>query len=284
MEYLQSLINYKLLSVAGFDISLAHLLAVPTLLIVGIFLVRWTVRIAAASLERRGVSPDVIQIVSRAIMVVGLIVLAITTLDFINVPLTAFAFVSGAVAIGVGFGAQNIINNFISGWILMWERPIRINDYIEVGDTSGTVEEINTRSTQIRRVDGVHMLVPNSHLLEQTVVNWTLVDELTRCIVRVGVAYGSDVRLVESLIADVVRLHQNVLDDPPPTVVFEDFGDSALIFDVYFWVHSVGEKSGRIIRSDIRFEIDAVFRDNDVVIAFPQQDVHLNGTLDIRSS
>lgn len=124
---------------------------------------------------------------------VGLTVLVITALDLLNVPLTAFAFVSGAVAIGVGFGAQNIINNFISGWILMWERPIRIKDYIELGDTAGTVEEINTRSTRIRRIDNVHLLVPNSKLLEETVVNLTLVDRLLRSVVRVGVVYGADV-------------------------------------------------------------------------------------------
>ena len=127
----------------------------------------------------------------RLYFIVGLLLLGFTTLALLNVPLGAFAFVSGAVAIGVGFGAQNIINNFISGWILMWEKPIRIGDFLELGDVMGNVETINTRSTLIRRTDGVHMLIPNSHLLENTVVNWTLIDKQARGMVRVGVAYGS---------------------------------------------------------------------------------------------
>lgn len=107
-------------------------------------------------MAQRQVEADVIHLVRRVFYIVALAILAITTLDLLNVPLTAFAFVSGAVAIGVGFGAQNIINNFISGWILMWERPIRIGDFLEIGEAYGTVESINTRSTLIRRTDGAH--------------------------------------------------------------------------------------------------------------------------------
>jgi len=233
-------------------------------------------------MERREINPDVVQVVQRAIMILGLIVVFITTLDLLSIPLTAFAFVSGAVAIGVGFGAQNIINNFISGWILMWERPIRIGDYIELGGTNGTIEQINTRSTRIRRVDGVHMLVPNSRLLEDTVVNWTLVDKLLRSVVRVGVAYGSDVEKTAQVLREVLVEHPLVLEEPPPDVIFEDFGDSALIFDVYFWVESGGEKSARQIRSEVRFEIDRRFRENDIVIAFPQRDIHIDGVVSVR--
>jgi small-conductance mechanosensitive channel len=186
------------------------------------------------------------------------------------------AFISGAVAIGVGFGAQNIINNVISGWILMSERPVRIGDFIELDDTNrGVVETIGNRSTRIRRIDGVHMLVPNSQLLERTVVNWTLVDRKFRTSVRVGVVYGSPVRLMEELLQQAVRERKEVLTDPEPIVVFEDFGDNALIFDTFFWCESSGEKELRVIRSDIRFRIDELCRENDIVIAFPQRDVHL---------
>lgn len=283
MEKFQALLDQKLITIVGVDVTVSHVLAVPVLLIVGYLLVSWLVSRADKSLRKRGVNPDIVQIVRRALTIVGLIILVITTLDFINVPLTAFAFVSGAVAIGVGFGAQNIINNFISGWILMWERPIRINDFIEVGDTTGTIEEINTRSTRIRRVDGVHLLVPNSKLLEEMVVNWTLVDNLLRCIIRVGVAYGSDVELVRRLLMEASQSHSDVLTDPAPVVFFADFGDSALNFDVYFWVNTGGERGARLIRSDVRFTIDRLFRENGVVIAFPQQDVHLNGSIEIQS-
>jgi small-conductance mechanosensitive channel len=167
---------------------------------------------------------------------------------------------------------------------LIWERPISINDFIETGGVSGTVEEINTRSTKIRRVDGVHLFVPNSKLLEETVTNWTLEDKLFRCTVRVGVAYGSDVDKVKTLLEKAVADHELILSEPSPQVIFEDFGDSSLIFDSYFWVYSVGEKSARQIRSDIRFTVNHLFSDKGITIAFPQQDIHLDGTLKVLQS
>jgi small-conductance mechanosensitive channel len=193
----------------------------------------------------------------------------------LHLPLTAFAFISGAVAIGVGFGAQNIINNFISGWILMSERPVRIGDIVEIGDATGVVETIGARSTRIRRVDGVHVLVPNSAMLEQTVVNWTLVDKYIRTTLRVGVAYGSPVRKVADLIRQAVDEQPAVLQEPEPAVIFEDFGDSSLVFDVYFWSDVGGERMLRKIRSEIRFRLTELFAENGIEIPFPQRDVHI---------
>ena len=181
---------------------------------------------------------DVVQFSRRAFFIAMLVLLAFILLDLLNLPLTAFAFVSGAIAIGVGFGAQNIINNFISGWILMWERPIRIGDLLELGQDRGRVEAINTRYTRIRRVDGVHLLIPNSALLENTVVNWTLIDRNVRTFVQVGVQYGSPVTQVRELIEQLVDEHPDILKEPEPVVLFTDFGDSALVFEAYFWVHA----------------------------------------------
>ncbi len=279
MDKFLEFLNQPLFTLSDQTITVGQLLLVPTVVLVGLFLIRWGGRKLVTRMEARNLNADIVQLISRAFYIVGLAVLIITTLDLLNVPLTAFAFVSGAIAIGVGFGAQNIINNFISGWILMWERPIRIGDFLEVGETRGTVESINTRSTRIRRVDGVHLLVPNSFLLENIVVNWTLVDRLMRSVVRVGVAYGSPVEDVARLIEQAACEEPDVLDDPAPLVIFEDFGDSALIFDVYYWINATRDRDLRVIRSNIRFRIDALFRENDIVIAFPQRDVHLDGTL-----
>ena len=266
-------------SVSGQEFTLGQLLIIPTVLIAGYLGIRWLARIITNRLVARKMQPDIVHLIRRIFYVVALVVLAITTLDLLNVPLTAFAFVSGAIAIGVGFGAQNIINNFISGWILMWERPIRIGDFLEVGEATGTVESINTRSTRIRRTDGVHMLIPNSALLENTVVNWTLIDNLTRTIVTVGVAYGSPVKRVAELILQATQEHEATLNDPAPAVIFDDFGDSALVFDVYFWINATAERNLRLVRSDIRFRIVELFEENDIVIAFPQRDVHLDGNI-----
>ena len=268
-----------LFTISGQDFTLGQLVIIPIVLIVGYLVIRWMARIITVRLVAGHMQPDVVHLIRRIFYIVALVVLAITTLELLNVPLTAFAFVSGAIAIGVGFGAQNIINNFISGWILMWEKPIRIGDFLEVGDAYGTVESINTRSTLIRRTDGVHLLIPNSALLENTVVNWTLIDDLARTKVRVGVAYGSPVKRVAELIRQATEEQETTLDDPAPVVLFEDFGDNSLVFDVFFWINAVGERDLRAIRSDIRFRISELFEANNIVVAFPQRDVHLDGSL-----
>jgi len=277
MELVTEILGFPVVTLGEQTITAGQILLILVIIVGGYLLARGVERLLVRRLSARAVNPDLVHLIRRIYIVTVLAVLGITILDLLNVPLAAFAFISGAVAIGVGFGAQNIINNFISGWILLWERPIRIGDFLEIGETKGTVEAINTRSTRIRRVDGVHLLIPNSQLLENMVVNWTLVDRLTRTMVRVGVAYGSPVRLVADLIEQAVKEQEHVLDNPKPLVIFDDFGDNALMFDAYFWVYATGDKDLRKIRSDIRFRIDDSFREQDITIAFPQRDVHIDG-------
>lgn len=283
MENLRRFLEFPIISLAETQITVAATLAVLALVLLGSVFVVWSNRFLKKRLQTRLVNPDLVQIASRAYLILGFVVLTFITLELLQVPLAAFAFVSGAVAIGFGFGAQNIINNFISGWILMWERPIKLGDFLELGDVRGTVEAINTRSTRIRRVDGVHLLVPNSHLLETTVTNWTLIDNLVRTSVVVGVAYGSDVELVRRLLEQAASEHDSVLRDPEWAVIFDDFGDSSLVFELTIWVYSNAERGLRLIRSDLRYRIDALFRQNDVVISFPQRDVHVDGEVRIRA-
>lgn len=260
----------------GQEITVGQLTSVILLLVVGYFGSRLVGFLLGRRLASTKIRPDVIHTIKRIAFFVILLLVIMTALSLLGIPLTAFAFATGAIAIGVGFGAQNIINNFISGWILMAERPIRIDDFIEIDNSQGTVESIGNRSTRIRRTDGVHLLVPNSQLLERTVVNWTLVDQEIRTIVRVGVAYGSPVHLVSDLILQAVTAQIEVKSQPKPSVIFEDFGDNSLVFDAYFWSDVAGEKALRQIRSEIRFRISDLFEKNDIVIAFPQRDVHLH--------
>jgi small-conductance mechanosensitive channel len=281
MERVLEILNLPIITTADQTIVLWQVVFLPMAIFAAYWLSVRMIRFIASRLLARGVNPDAVHLLRRAIYVLAISILAFTTLDILNVPLTAFAFISGAIAIGVGFGAQNIINNFISGWILMWERPVRIGDFLEIDDVKGTVESINTRSTRIRRTDGVHLLLPNSQLLENTVVNWTLVDRLARTEVRVGVAYGSDVRRVEVILGQAVTEQESVLRTPRPAVYFADFGDNALAFDVVFWVNATTEKDLRAIRSDLRFRISELLTENGIVIAFPQRDVHLDGSIRI---
>ncbi len=229
-------------------------------------------------LNKTKISPDTKAIIQRVIFFSMIVLVVLSVLTFLGIPLATFAFISGAVAIGFGFGAKTIIENFLSGWILMSERPIRIGDIIELDGFLGTVIMIGNRSTQIRRNDGAHIIVPNSQVLESRLVNWTLIDPYIRTSVRVGVAYGSDVSQVKQLLQQAVESHELVQQKPETVIVFEDFADSALLFDAFFWVSVQTGKELRIVRSEIRFLIEKIFRENGVVISFPQRDVHLNFT------
>lgn len=227
-------------------------------------------------LTKTRLKQDNVAIIQKILFFAFLIFITMMVLTYLNIPLAAFAFVSGAVAIGVGFGARNIIENFLSGWILMSERPIRIGDVIDLDGNLGNVIGIGHRSTMIRRNDGANIVVPNSQILESKLINWTLVDPNIRTSVRVGVAYGTDLELVKRLLLEAVGSVNEIINEPGPLIVFEDFGDSALVFDVFYWVSMLCGKEMRQIRSDLRFAINKAFNDNGVVISFPQRDVHLH--------
>jgi potassium efflux system protein len=202
-------------------------------------------------------------------------------LQAVNIPLTAFAVVGGALALGIGFGSQAVVSNFISGLLLLAERPIRIGDLVEIGGVVGTVEAIGLRSTRIRTADNFHIIVPNSSFLETNVINWTHQDPRMRLSISIGVAYGSSTHDVERLLIEAAASHPRSLDDPAPKPYFQDFGESALIFEIRFWIRYDERTDRAAILSDIRFLIEERFGENGIVIAFPQIDVHLD---DPRSS
>ena len=276
MNDLENYWNLTLATLAdGTQITLSQVVLTVLFVILALMATWILQRFVGRQLLKANVNPNVVETLQRIFFYSLLIIVFIMALGLLNIPVTALAFISGAIAIGVGFGAQNIINNLISGWILMSERPVRIGDFIEIDQHRGVVESIGNRSTRVRRIDGVHLLVPNSQMLERVVVNWTLIDRDFRTSVRVGVAYGSPVRLVKELLWRAADEQQDTLKQPPPIVVFEDYGDSALIFDVFFWCQAVGERELRLVRSDIRFRINEYFNEHSIVIAFPQRDVHL---------
>jgi potassium efflux system protein len=213
------------------------------------------------------------------------IILVLYALHTVNIPLTVLTLLGGAVAIGVGFGSQNLINNFISGYIIMFERPIKINDVIEVDNIIGRVQHIGTRCTQIRTQANLNILMPNSSFLEKNIINWTLSDDIIRCSVSVGVAYGSSTRDTVKALEKAVKEHDLILNKPEPVIIFKDFGDNALVFQVYFWIR-LGK--GRMVKmkteSNVRFLIEKHLREAGIVVAFPQQDVHMDTSkpLDLR--
>lgn len=204
-----------------------------------------------------------------------LIIFTLFVLRVLNVPVTIFAVLGGALAIGVGFGSQNVVNNFICGLIVMIERPVRVGDIIKVADLFGRVEAIGARSTRLRCPDNSHMVVPNAFFLEKEVINWTLSDNVVQTKVGVGVAYGSPARKVCQLIMQAVAEQTPVLKTPPPVVLFKDFGESAMIFEAFFSVAINSTLDLRQTESEIRYRLDELFRTAGIDIAFPQREIHL---------
>ena len=213
---------------------------------------------------------------SRLLSYLMFIVLLVGALIFVNIPLAVFAFFGGALAIGIGFGAQTLINNFISGIILMFDRTIRMGDIVEVDGQRGRVSSIGMRSSIIKRFDGVEMLVPNSLFLQQNVTNWTSSDKRVRYSVSIGVAYGSPTQETQRVILKAVKDQGEVLLDPPAYVVFENFADSSLNFTAYFWIKLDPEINSLVVFSDIRHRIGERLAEAGIAIPFPQRDLHLD--------
>jgi small-conductance mechanosensitive channel len=188
----------------------------------------------------------------------------------LNTASLAVAF--GAMGIGIGFGLQNIVNNFISGIILLFERPIQVGDDIEINGTWANVKKINVRSTLAQTYDNASLIIPNSEFISSQVTNWSFKDKRIRRSINVGVAYGSDVGLVRDTLLEIAESTPKVLKFPKPDVLFTDFGDSALMFRLRVWTDI---DSMLRVETAIRFDIDRLFRERGIVIAFPQLDVHI---------
>lgn len=229
------------------------------------------------------ISVQVAAVIQKIVFYLLTVVILLIALPIAGIPITIFTVIGGALAIGVGFGAQNLFNNLISGFIILVERPIRIGDIVEVDDHRGKIEEIGNRCTRLLRFDGIDILIPNSHFLEQPVVNWTLSDHRIRGSVTVGVAYGSPTDKVKTLITQAAEEHDDVLDQPrKPIVLFTDFGDHTLNFQCYFWTRVTTPIDLDRIASDIRYRIDTLFRENMITIALPQRDVHLDSIAPVK--
>ena len=232
-------------------------------------------RIQRTSLSMRLIGEAQANTLRNWLMIAMAFLLALIALNFLDIPLTVFAFFGGALAIGLGFGMQTLIKNFISGIIVLFERRIRVGDILDVDGTLGTVTEINTRSSVIRSADGVETMVPNSLFLENRVTNLTLSNRCNRRVIRVGVAYGTNPSKVMDVLRECVDRHGLVLKDPEPLVLFEDFGDSALMFAVYFWVEFNDRTNALQVASDLRIMIDKRLTELGIGIPFPQRDLHL---------
>jgi len=256
-------IEFSLLSTIK---AILVLLGTHIVTMAGRFLLRK--RLLARSKMEVGLKDSVTAITVYLIWTLGIIL----ALNAFGMNPTTLMVVFGALGIGLGFGLQNIFNNFMSGLILLFERPIQVGDDIEINGTWATVRKINVRSTLVQTYDNASLIIPNSDLINNQVINWSFKDKRLRRKITVGVAYGSDVELVRQTLLAVATETKNVLKYPAPDVLFSDFGDSALIFTLRIWTYV---DAFLAVETTIRFGIDDAFRKKGITIAFPQQDVHL---------
>jgi small-conductance mechanosensitive channel len=202
----------------------------------------------------------------------GYVIATVISLEAVGLDITILIASSAALLIGIGLGIQQIFNDFTCGLILLFGGTVRVGDIVEFNNTVGRIIEIDFRTSKIKTRSGITIIVPNSKLVSDNVINWTTMDELTRFEVTVGVAYGSDTQLVSDILVDVAKKHAAVEQHMPVKVQFVNFGDSSLDFKVLFWARNSWEVE--FVKSDIRFAIDQRFREAKVTIPFPQRDVH----------
>ncbi|NEP60954.1 MAG: mechanosensitive ion channel [Symploca sp. SIO2G7] len=217
----------------------------------------------------RGTQETVAQIANYALIFLGTIVL----LQLAGLDLSSLTIFASVIGVGIGLGLQGIAKEFISGLVLIFERPIQVGDFVNIEGLMGTVERISVRSTEIRTLDAISVIVPNSRFLESEVINWTHQNPVSRLTLPVGVAYGINLHMVREALIQAAQEHPNVLPQPEPQVLFRGFGDNSLDFDLLVWIANPPQQFK--IKSDLYFRIEEVLRDRSLEIPFPQRDLHI---------
>lgn len=274
-DALRSGLEFKLIELGGHSISIYNIVVLIIILIGFRVLVKALEKLIKTKASEKkwienGKEHAVIQIGKYIIYVVGFVI----ALEAIGVNTTTLIISSSALFVGLGFGLQEAFRDFISGIILLFEGDVLIGDVVEMDNgIVAVVKKINLRTSKIRTRDGIVLIVPNSQLINERVINWSNSNKLTRFHVTVGVAYGSDVALVKQLLIDAAKELETISKHTVPFVRFVDFGNSSLDFEIHFWTEEVWRIEDA--KSNLRFTIDQKFRENGVTIPFPQRDLHL---------
>lgn len=280
LERISRIVTQPLFTVSQTEVTLSSILIFVLLFSCIIVAARFVSRRVLEHLLRRFHLEENLSYTLRRITEYTLIVIgAIIAFQFIGINLSGLAVVFGFLSVGIGFGLQNVTSNFISGLILLFERPIRVGDRVSVGDVEGDVTAINIRSTTIRTVNNISIIVPNSEFIATSVINWSHGDPKIRVDVPVGVSYSSDLDIVLQALRDVARENPDVLPDPEPQVHLRGFGDSSWDMQLRVWI---GEpKRHPQVTSDLNCAIVRAFRRHDIEIPFPQRDLHVRSPLPV---
>lgn len=282
LEEIGKIIEHPLLYVNQKPVTITSIIVAVIVFLVFIFLSRWLRSVTRTKLFPKykldeGIQLIILKLVHYSLVGLGIIV----AVQSIGLNLTSLAVVFGLLSVGIGFGLQNVASNFVSGLIILFERPIKLGDRITIGDVLGDVVNINLRATLIRTIDNISIIVPNSEFITSRVTNWSHRDPRIRIHIPVGVAYGSDVPLVIKSLLEVAQNHPEVLKDPPPKVWFNQFGDSSLDFELLTWIDHPKRRPDII--SELNKGIDDIFRRNKIEIPFPQRDIHVRSSVPIEA-
>jgi len=227
-------------------------------------------RLMAKSRIDLGVRIAISSIVKYMVLVIGFVVILQTA----GINLSSITILLGALGVGIGFGLQNVTNNFVSGIIILFERPIKVGDRIEVAGVAGDVVDISMRATTILTNDNISIIVPNSQFISETVINWSHTDRSVRFNFPVGVSYKEEPETVRKLLLEIATDNLYVLKDPKPDVLFSEYADSAMIFNLRVWTREYINRPG-VLKSQLYYEIARRFREQGIEIPFPQRDVHI---------
>ncbi len=276
---LHDIINYPLFKLQDTPITLLAILLFVAV-IAGSYLISIYIRkLYDRRLTTRfssGIDFTVKRLIHYTVLIIGFLV----AFEIAGIDLSSLAIIAGFLSVGIGFGLQNITSNFISGLILLFERPIEVGDTVTVGDQLGTVTGINLRATEVNTWENIDIIIPNSAFVEDNVINWSHGEEYIRVSCPVGVAYGADTEKVRDILYEIAREHPKVLDTPEPNVLFLEFGDSSLDFELRIWIRTPRRRNW--IKSEINYEIDQRFREENIEIPFPQRDLHLRSATELR--
>lgn len=271
-----NLIRTPLFEISGNKFSIMSLILACIVFYLSVILSRMAERFVKNLLDGKDIDPGVKGSISTFTRYLVVIVGSLITLDTVGVSLSSLAALGAVLMVGIGFGLQNITQNFIAGLIILLERPIKVGDLVEVKGVSGKVIQIGARSTLVNTRDDITIIVPNSQFIAEQVVNESFSGDRIRLHIQVGVAYGTDIRQVETVLKEVAKAQSKVLDYPGPSVIFLSFGDSSLNFELRVWTKELWDNE--TLKSDIRFSIDEAFRRESIAIPFPQRDLHIRSS------
>jgi small-conductance mechanosensitive channel len=260
------------------SVTISKIVTAILILVVGYWITGWIARwLESLLVQRFKIEANLATLSSRWVRSVMVLCLVVFSLVSVKIPLTVFAFAGGALAIGLGLGMQTLLKNLACGIIILFERPFHIGDVLDIDGQQGRVTSVGLRASVLQLWDGKETLIPNSTLLENNLTNWTYSNRLVRFSVTVGVAYGSDLRRVTQVLNEAVDRHGLVEKEPNPQILFAEFGDNALLFELRYWL-DIKQAVAPQVASDLRLMIEGAFASHGIVIAFPQRDVHLDAT------